>query len=45
MGAPVKLMVAGESLFICCNSCKENALKNSDATLAKVKELRGANQE
>ncbi len=44
MGAPVKLMVAGEPLFICCNNCKENALKNSADTLAKVKKLRDTKQ-
>jgi len=40
MGAPVKLMVSGEAVFICCNGCKENALKNPADALAKAKKLR-----
>lgn len=43
MGAPVKLMVAGEPVFLCCTGCKENALKNSDRTVARVKQLKDAN--
>jgi hypothetical protein len=40
MGAPVKLTVGGETVLLCCAGCKEKALSDPVATLAKVKELR-----
>ncbi len=40
MGAPVKLMIKGEPVFVCCKSCKKEAEANPDKTLAKVKELK-----
>jgi hypothetical protein len=40
MGAPIKLMIKGEPVFICCKSCKKEAEANEDKTLAKVKELK-----
>lgn len=40
MGVPVKVIVKGEPVFICCASCKDEALENADSTLAKVKELK-----
>jgi Cu(I)/Ag(I) efflux system membrane fusion protein len=40
MGAPVKLTVGGESVYLCCAACKENALTDPTATLKKIKELR-----
>jgi hypothetical protein len=39
MGAPVKVMVQGHSVFVCCDSCRERALANPDATLARVRQL------
>jgi hypothetical protein len=39
MGAPVKVMVDGQPVFVCCKSCSKKALSNSKATLAKVKML------
>ncbi len=40
MGMPVKLMIKGEPVFVCCKSCKKEAEANPDRTLAKVKELK-----
>jgi hypothetical protein len=41
MGAPFKVMVKDEPVFLCCDGCKKTALADPDKTLAKVKELRG----
>jgi hypothetical protein len=43
MGAPFKLMIEGQPVFLCCDGCKEEALKDPKATLAKVAELKQAN--
>jgi hypothetical protein len=43
MGVPIKLIIKGETVFICCGGCKKNALKDPDKTLAKAKELREKN--
>lgn len=43
MGPPVKLIILGEPVFLCCSGCKSKALKDSEATVAKVKELRETN--
>lgn len=40
MGAPVKLVVKGQPVFLCCQSCQERALVNPDQTLAKVEQLK-----
>jgi hypothetical protein len=49
MGVPVKVMVAGQPVFLCCSGCKKNAADNPTQTLKKVAELRDrvteANQE
>lgn len=39
MGKPVKLVLKGQSVFLCCPGCKEKAESNPDATLARVKAL------
>jgi membrane fusion protein, copper/silver efflux system len=44
MGPPVKLMIDGQPVFLCCSGCKQNALANSQATLAKVAELKKQTQ-
>ena len=36
MGRPVKLTLKGQTVFICCDSCKDNAESNPDAMLKKV---------
>ena len=40
MGPPVKLVIQGEPIFLCCAGCREQALADPNATLAKAKELR-----
>ena len=40
MGIPVKVMVKGRPVFLCCDACQEQALANPDRTLAKVEELK-----
>jgi hypothetical protein len=43
MGSPVKLMIEGQPVFLCCKGCVRKALANPQATLAKVQELKKAN--
>jgi hypothetical protein len=40
MDVPIKLVVKGEPVFVCCKSCRKEAEADPDKTLAKVKELR-----
>ena len=40
MGAPIKLEIKGQPVFICCKGCKKKAEANPDATLAKLNELK-----
>jgi hypothetical protein len=40
MGTPVKVMVEGQPVFVCCKSCQKKALADPQKTLAKVKELK-----
>jgi hypothetical protein len=40
MGPPIKVMVKGQPVFLCCKSCEKSALKDPDKTLAKVEELK-----
>ena len=40
MGVPVKLMIKGQPVFICCKGCRKQAEADPDKTLAKVKELK-----
>lgn len=43
MGAPLKLDVKGQLVFVCCAGCKSKALKNPDETLATVATLKAEN--
>jgi hypothetical protein len=43
MKTPVKVMVKDQPVFLCCEGCKKEALKDPDKTLARVKELREKN--
>lgn len=36
MGAPVKKVVKGKTVFLCCDSCSEDLEKNPDKYLAKL---------
>src|SRR5439155_496253 len=40
MDAPIKLMIKGQPVFLCCDGCKKKALADEDKTLAKVEELK-----
>lgn len=39
MGTPVKVMVDGKPVFVCCESCVEEAVKGGKETLIKAKAL------
>jgi YHS domain-containing protein len=36
MGAPVKMEVKGQTVFLCCPGCKDKLLANPDEYLAKL---------
>jgi hypothetical protein len=40
MDVPVKVMIKGQPVFLCCESCEKKALADPDKTLAKVEELK-----
>jgi hypothetical protein len=40
MGTPVKVLVDGQPVFLCCSGCKEKALADPKATLATVEKFR-----
>ncbi len=40
MGAPVKVMIKGEPVLLCCEDCKQIALAEPEKTLATVKKLK-----
>ena len=42
MGMPIKIMVEGQPVFLCCAGCEDEALKDPQATLAKVEKLKAA---
>jgi membrane fusion protein, copper/silver efflux system len=42
MGPPVKVVVEGQPVFLCCEGCKAKALADPQATLAALEELRQA---
>ncbi|HWB09488.1 MAG TPA: efflux RND transporter periplasmic adaptor subunit [Pirellulales bacterium] len=44
MGRPVKLMIEGQPVFLCCEGCQDAAKADPKKTLAKVKELTGGNK-
>ena len=43
MGKPVKLLLNGKPVFLCCDSCEEAALAAPDKTLKKAADLRNSN--
>ena len=45
MGPPVKVMIDGQPVFLCCGGCKKKALEHPQETLAKVAELKNATAE
>jgi hypothetical protein len=44
MGPPLKLVIKGKPVFLCCGQCKKDALADPDKTLAKVEELKAKNK-
>lgn len=44
MGVPQKVMVKDQPVFVCCESCLEEAEKKPDKMLDKVKELKAASR-
>ncbi len=40
MGKPLKVLVKGQPVFLCCKGCKEEALANADQTLADVAKMK-----
>jgi Cu(I)/Ag(I) efflux system membrane fusion protein len=44
MGQPLKLMIEGQPVFLCCPGCKEKALADPQGTLAKVAKLKQGEQ-
>jgi hypothetical protein len=40
MGKPVKVLIKGQPVFLCCASCRKKAEANPDQTLAVVEELK-----
>jgi Cu(I)/Ag(I) efflux system membrane fusion protein len=42
MGVPIKLTIGNETVFVCCEGCQADAMKDGPGTLAKVHKLRGS---
>jgi hypothetical protein len=40
MGMPVKLVLKGEPVFVCCPACAREAEKAPDKALARAQQLR-----
>jgi hypothetical protein len=39
MGIPVKILIKDQPVFLCCKSCVDEARRDPDKTLARVKDL------
>jgi multidrug efflux pump subunit AcrA (membrane-fusion protein) len=40
MGVPIKVMVKGQPVFLCCKGCQDEALEKPDQTLSEAEKLR-----
>ena len=40
MGVPIKVMVKDQPVFVCCAGCEKRVLRDADATLAQVVDLK-----
>jgi hypothetical protein len=40
MGPPLKVVIHGQPLFVCCRSCARAAQEDADGTLAAARELK-----
>jgi hypothetical protein len=43
MGTPVKILVQGQPVFLCCDGCTKKALANPEKTLARAREMKEKN--
>lgn len=43
MGTPVAVEIDGTKVFLCCEGCRDTALKNPNATLKRAEQLKKAN--
>ena len=39
MGPPVKIIIKGQPVFLCCGGCEKSALRNPEKTLATLQRL------
>ncbi|WP_182870664.1 hypothetical protein [Stieleria mannarensis] len=44
MGTPLKVMIEGKPIFLCCKACKEDAVKNGEKTAKAVMKLRDSTE-
>jgi hypothetical protein len=44
MGVPMKVLVKGQPVFLCCEGCKSTAEEDPDKTLKTVAELKARNK-
>jgi Cu(I)/Ag(I) efflux system membrane fusion protein len=44
MGTPLKIVIDGQSVFLCCPACKDDALTDPQTTLQKAARLKASNQ-
>lgn len=44
MGVPVKVVVKGQPVFLCCKGCKSSAEEDADETLRAVEGLKAKNK-
>lgn len=40
MGVPVKIMLNGQSVFLCCKACEDTARKNPEQTLERIQRIK-----
>lgn len=40
MGAPIKVVINGKSVFVCCSGCKDDAIEHGKETLANFEKLK-----
>lgn len=45
MGTPVRVIIKGKPVFVCCKACKEDAVKGGEKTVKAVVKLRDATKE
>lgn len=45
MGVPVKVMIKGQPVILCCDACEIKAKAHADRTLAKVQQLKAQRAE